>query len=110
MLETLRAFVLAESPSTEKAAADRCAEIVAAEWCKRAVDVALIPQKSRGNHIRIEWKPSGARSKEQLFVLGHYDTVYASGTLQKMPFRLSAGKAFGPGVFDMKAGIVQALF
>src|SRR5262249_2303283 len=46
----------------------------------------------------------------QLLVLGHYDTVYATGTLEKMPFRIAGGKAFGPGAFDMKAGIVQALF
>jgi glutamate carboxypeptidase len=42
--------------------------------------------------------------------LVHYDTVYASGTLAKMPFRMAGRKALGPGVFDMKAGIVQALF
>src|SRR4029077_14730871 len=46
----------------------------------------------------------------QLLVLGHYDTVYSTGTLASMPFRISAGKAYGPGVFDMKAGLVQALF
>ena len=51
-----------------------------------------------------------ARPAGQLLVLGHYDTVYASGTLRRMPFRVKSGKAFGPGVFDMKAGIVQALF
>jgi len=110
MLETLRSFTLAESPSTEKAAADHCAEIIAAEWRKREVNVALVPQKSRGNHIRIEWKPAGISSKGQLLVLGHYDTVYSTGTLQKMPFRISEDKAYGPGVFDMKAGIVQALY
>ena len=110
MLEVLREFVLTESPSTEKAAADRCAEIVAAEWHKRDVKVSLLPQESRGNHIRVEWKPSGAKPTGQLLVLGHYDTVYASGTLEKMPFRVNRGKASGPGVFDMKAGIVQALF
>ena len=43
-------------------------------------------------------------------MLGHYDTVYSSGTLSKMPFRVTGGKAYGPGIFDMKAGIVQALF
>src|SRR5207245_3220578 len=36
--------------------------------------------------------------------------VYSGGTLRKMPFRISRGKAYGPGIFDMKAGIVQALF
>jgi glutamate carboxypeptidase len=43
-------------------------------------------------------------------VLGHLDTVYALGTLRNMPFRLARGRAFGPGVFDMKAGLVIALF
>ncbi len=110
MLEVLREFTLAESPSTEKAAADRCAEIIAAEWRKRDVAVSLIPQTSRGNHIRVEWKPQNAKAAGQLLILGHYDTVYATGTLEKMPFGVDGGKAYGPGVFDMKAGIVQALF
>jgi glutamate carboxypeptidase len=109
MLRTLRAFTLAESPSTEKPAADRCAELIAVEWRNRNVRVDLLRQKSRGNHIRIEWRAASKRSG-QLFVLGHYDTVYATGTLRKMPFAIHSGKVFGPGVFDMKAGIVQALF
>lgn len=111
MLGVLRDFILAESPSTEKAPADRCAELIASEWRKRDARVELVPQKVRGNHIRIECKPAAAaKSSGQLLVLGHYDTVYGTGTLRKMPFRTSGQKIFGPGVFDMKAGIVQALF
>ena len=111
MLDVLRAFTLAESPSTEKIPADRCAELIAAEWRKRDVRVELIAQKIRGNHNRIEYQPTAARkSSGQLLVLGHYDTVYATGTLDKMPFSASGSKIYGPGVFDMKAGIVQALF
>ncbi|PYY03523.1 MAG: hypothetical protein DMG69_32420 [Acidobacteria bacterium] len=56
------------------------------------------------------YAPNKSRSSGQLLVLGHYDTVYSTGTLAKMPFRLEGGKAYGPGTFDMKAGIVQALF
>ncbi len=59
---------------------------------------------------RITWQPQKSRTAGQLLVLGHYDTVYATGALAKMPFRISAGKVRGPGTFDMKAGIVQALF
>jgi glutamate carboxypeptidase len=110
MLTALRAFVLAESPSLEKAPADRCCAIVAAEWRKRGARVERLPQKHRGDHLRITWQPQKSRIVGQLLVLGHYDTVYASGTLAKMPFRISAGKVYGPGAFDMKAGIVQALF
>jgi glutamate carboxypeptidase len=43
-------------------------------------------------------------------VLGHLDTVYPLGTITKMPFRVSGARAFGPGSFDMKGGLVQALF
>jgi glutamate carboxypeptidase len=110
MIRTLESFVRAESPSTEKAAADACARLIAAEWRRRGVSVELVEQKHRGPHLRITVAPGKTKSRSQLLVLGHYDTVYASGTLAKMPFRTTAGRVFGPGVFDMKAGIVQALF
>jgi glutamate carboxypeptidase len=110
MLSLLRMFVVAESPSLEKSPADRCCSILAEEWRKHGTRVQRIAQKHRGDHLRITWRPHKSRSAGQLLVLGHYDTVYATGTLAKMPFRVSAGKAYGPGTFDMKAGIVQALF
>jgi glutamate carboxypeptidase len=110
MLSMLRAFVVAESPTLEKFPADHCCGIIAEEWRKHGTRVQRIAQKHRGDHLRITWQPQRSRSAGQLLVLGHYDTVYATGTLAKMPFRVSAGKAYGPGTFDMKAGIVQALF
>src|SRR6266852_3703896 len=110
MLSVLRTFVLAESPSLEKSAADRCCAIIAAQCRKHGGRVERLAQKHRGDHLRITWQPPQSRPAGQLLVLGHYDTVYATGTLAKMPFRVSAGKAHGPGTFDMKAGIVQALF
>jgi glutamate carboxypeptidase len=110
MLEILRQLTLFESPSLDKVPADRCCEFLAGLWSQRGVPVEVIPQKLRGNHLRIIYSPAAARPKSQLLVLGHYDTVYPVGSLARMPFRISAGKASGPGVFDMKAGIVQALF
>jgi glutamate carboxypeptidase len=110
MLATLRTFVETESPSLEKSAANACCSVVAEEWRKRGVRVELLAQKERGDHLRITYWPNKTRPAGQLLVLGHYDTVYSSGTLRQMPFRVSAGKAYGPGVFDMKAGIVQALY
>src|SRR5882762_1850408 len=110
MLATLRQFVTAESPSLEKAAADRCCGIIAAEWNKHGARVERIAQKHRGDLLRITYKPNKPRLSSQLLVLGHYDTVYSTGTLAKMPFRIKGGKAYGPGTFDMKAGIVQALY
>jgi len=110
MLRVLGKFVRAESPSTDKSAADACARVIAAEWRKRDVRVELLEQKHRGAHLRITRASDDAKSRGQILVLGHYDTVYARGTLARMPFQVRAGRVFGPGVFDMKGGIVHALF
>jgi glutamate carboxypeptidase len=110
MLATLKHLVTAESPSLEKVPADRCCGLLAADWRKRGASVERIAQKHRGDHLRVTWSPQKSRPAGQFLVLGHYDTVYSSGSLAKMPFRISSGKAYGPGIFDMKAGIVQALF
>ena len=109
MLDTLRQLTLIESPSLEKNHADRCANSLADEWQLRGARIQLIPQRHRGDHVRAVWNPSSSPAS-QLLVLGHYDTVYPTGTLSKMPFRMAGNKAYGPGTFDMKAGIVQALF
>ena len=114
MLSVLRAYVVNESPSLEKAAVDRCCAVIAKPWRNlKGARIERIAQRHHGDHLRITWTVQASASKRptgQLLVLGHYDTVYASGTLRKMPFRISGGKAYGPGTFDMKAGIVQALF
>lgn len=110
MLAVLQRFVNAESPSLEKTAADHCSGVIAEEWRKRGFRVERVYQKHRGDHLRVTHAANKSRSRGQLLVLGHYDTVYPTGTLAKIPFRLSGGKAYGPGAFDMKAGIVQAIF
>jgi glutamate carboxypeptidase len=110
MLETLRELTLRESPSLEKQPADQCCRLLADLWLERGAIVEILRNERRGDHLRVVWNPAGSRSKSQLLVLGHYDTVYPTGTLAKMPFRVSGRKAYGPGTFDMKAGIVQALF
>lgn len=109
MVRLLAQFVRCESPSREKAAVDRFGKIVAAEFRKRGAKIRFSRQRSRGNHIRAEiWMGKG-RAAGQILVLGHLDTVYPLGTLRRMPFRISGGRAWGPGSFDMKGGIVLAL-
>ena len=110
MLDLLREITLLESPSTEKAPADRCCGFLADQWMLRGGIIHILKQARRGNHLRVVWPPTANRPKGQLLVLGHYDTVYPTGSLGKMPFRIAGGRVFGPGTFDMKAGIVQAMF
>ena len=110
MTRLLGKFVRAESPSFDKAAVDRFGRIVAAEWKRRGARVTLLRQRERGDHIRVEWPPRMNRGRGQILVLGHLDTVYPSGTIAQVPFRVSRGRAWGPGTFDMKGGLVIALF
>lgn len=94
----------------DKPAVDRFGKRVAAEWRRRGASVTLLRQRERGNHVRAEWNPREKRAKGQILVLGHLDTVYELRTLARMPFRLSRARAYGPGAFDMKGGLVIAMF
>ena len=110
MLRLLGRFVRAESPSFDKAAVDRFGRIVAAEWRNRGARVRFLRQRRRGDHIRTELWLGRGRPAGQILILGHLDTVYDLGTLARMPFRVSRGRAYGPGSYDMKSGLVIALF
>ena len=109
MVRLLGRFVRCESPSGDKAGVDRFGGMVAREWRRRGAKVKILEQRLRGNHLRIEWPQWTGRSGGQILVLGHLDTVYPIGTIAKMPFRVRGGRAWGPGTFDMKGGLVLAL-
>lgn len=109
MTRLLGQFVRCESPSHQKSAVDRMGEIVVREWRKRGARVQIIRQKTSGNHVRAELWFGKHKPTRQVLAIGHLDTVYPLGTLSKMPFRVSDGRAYGPGTFDMKAGLVFAL-
>src|ERR1700751_1944127 len=100
MLRTLETFVRTESPSTEKAAADACAQVIAAEWSKRRVRGESLEQKHRGGHLPISAVTGNTKPGSQVLVLGDYGTVCASGTLAKMPVRPAGGLVYDAGVFD----------
>ncbi len=116
MLRLLKRFVRSESPTDSKPAVDQFGRMVAAEWRKRGAQVEYLSRKREGNHVRVRWPATRLRagqnlgSSAQILVLGHLDTVYEVGTIRNMPFRVARGRAFGPGVFDMKGGLLIALF
>src|SRR5579863_7591471 len=116
MLRLLKRFVLCESPTDSKLPVDRFGRLVAAEWEKRGAKIEFFRQRRAGNHVRVAWPAIPPRRLEidaragQILVLGHLDTVYELGTIKKMPFRVARDRAFGPGIFDMKGGLVIALF
>ena len=108
MLAMLKRLVELESPSTDKAAIDRLGGALAEELAASGAQVTHVPADRHGDHLRAI---AGDSSDEgQILILGHMDTVWELGTLQAMPFRVENGVAYGPGTFDMKAGLVQLAF
>src|SRR5271156_942545 len=104
----LRELVTVESPSEDKAAVDR-AGVLAAGWAVAlGGKVKRHKQKAFGDVLELRF--GSTRSKRgRALLLGHLDTVWPMGTLAKMPWREEDGKLCGPGVLDMKAGVVMAL-
>jgi glutamate carboxypeptidase len=108
MLEMIADLVQVESPTEDRGAVNRCVRLVE-KWIR--VDGAKSKQSrqsSAGDLLVGRFGP-GRSNLKPLMLLGHLDTVWPLGTLRKMPFRLRAGRAWGPGVLDMKAGIVMAV-
>jgi len=116
MLALLKRLVETESPSHDKAAVDRVGTLVREECCRLGAKVKVHPQTETGNVVEARWAGPHSRSLSQeergtnsILLLAHMDTVFPLGTLEKMPFYEKDGKVFGPGVSDMKGGIVVAL-
>lgn len=105
MLEMLEQFVSVESPSSETAATARCADLIASTGEKFLGEKPEILTNIGRSHVR--WR-FGEQPKVML--LGHFDTVWSLGTIERWPFSVDGTRATGPGIFDMKAGIVQGLF
>ena len=108
MLARLRQLVSIESPSDNKAAVDNAVALVA-NWCRELGGrVKLHRQRQHGDLLEARFGPVRSPVKPVL-LLGHLDTVWPLGTLKTMPCRLAEGRLWGPGVLDMKAGVVMAL-
>jgi glutamate carboxypeptidase len=106
IVETIRELVSIESPSDNKAALDTLAEIIAAKFETLGGRPTIHKQHAAGNHVQVDF---GARDQKPVLLLGHYDTVYAMGTLATMPCRVADGRVWGPGSLDMKGGIALML-
>lgn len=101
LLGFVERLVAVESPSDDVAAANRCGALLAAELEALGMDVARVPAAGAGDHVRA----SVGNGPRQVLLLGHFDTVWPAGQLEKMPLERKDGRLYGPGVFDMKAGI-----
>lgn len=103
LVETTRHLVTAESPTADLDACARCADVaagLAADWLGAPGRV-----ESHGGRPVLRW----GSERPAVLVLGHLDTVWPQGTLQRLPWAVDGDRMTGPGVFDMKAGVAQTL-
>ena len=109
LMRCLRHAVEIESPSQDKAAIDRMADFFAREFSTRGAKVQVLDHPTAGSAVMAEfWK--GTSGAKPILLLGHLDTVWETGTLAEMPYHVRAGRAYGPGIYDMKSGIVCGLW
>jgi glutamate carboxypeptidase len=106
----IRELVECESPSDHPPSVDRFVELL-----RSKLDGAKIRTFSGGRfgrHLRAEFTLPGPRKRRDgwILALGHSDTVWPLGALAQRPFREKSGRLWGPGVLDMKSGIVFFLF
>jgi glutamate carboxypeptidase len=105
LVRDLQTLVGIESPSDDPARVTQAAEWVRDRLRERGVPAELRPCPPRGDALLA----SVAFRDGATLLLGHLDTVWPAGTLAGMPWRLEGSRASGPGVFDMKAGVVVGM-
>ena len=104
MLADLELLVNTESPSFDVARLAASALVLAGVMERRLGSPPLIIDGPAGPHVH--WSGGGS---PKVLIVGHHDTVFPVGSCAARPFSVADGRATGPGVFDMKAGIVQAV-
>ena len=107
MIDRIRNLVEMESPSQDKAAVDRVTKLVAV-WCRGLGGrVEFHRHFGFGDSLEARFGPVRSTQKPVL-LLGHLDTVWDVGTIASMPWQADGERISGPGVLDMKAGVVMA--
>lgn len=102
----LEQMVMLESPSYDKPRVDRFARFLGQRFSEIGGVVDYVPADRFGDHLRVQF---AGRSSNRVMLLGHTDTVWPAGEIDRRPFKVDGSRALGPGVFDMKAGIVLML-
>lgn len=106
MLDLLERWVNHDSPTFDKASVDALGHQIADTFSNLGAAVEAQPQSEFGDHYRVVWG-EGAR---QILLLAHFDTVWPIGEAARRPFTVRDGRASGPGINDMKGGLLIGLY
>jgi glutamate carboxypeptidase len=107
-LEDLASLVNVDCGSYSKAGVDLVGQWTARFLERLGANVEIRPHATLGDTVvgTLEGRPGGPR----VLLIGHLDTVFPEGTARARPFRVDAGVATGPGVTDMKSGLLAGLY
>lgn len=108
MIRLLESMVKVESPSDQPGTQHEIREVIGTELEQLGFRVYRLPGRNSGGMLYASY-PGRTRAAKAQLMLGHYDTVWPLGTLENMPFEVDGDIIRGPGVYDMKGGITQAL-
>jgi glutamate carboxypeptidase len=108
VLARARRYVEYETPSRAEAAIVELAEVIAGDIasCGGVVERHDVPGYGRNLTARIAGREDGL---DPVLVMAHIDTVHPIGTLAERPFRIEDGRAFAPGIYDMKGGLAAVI-
>jgi glutamate carboxypeptidase len=106
-LRDLETLVNPDSGTHHKAGVDAVVRVVRERMREFGAEVLDFPQEKYGDCLYARWRGCG---KARVVLIGHTDTVYPEGTVAQYPFRREGSRAFGPGVIDMKSGLLDALY
>jgi glutamate carboxypeptidase len=111
MIELLGRLVDTDSGSYDKEGVARAGQIIRGHLEARGISCEEVPQADGSFSVKAIVRPRGVvADNAHVLLLGHRDTVFPKGTAAERPFRVEGECAYGPGVADMKAGLVMNSF
>ncbi|MBV8184712.1 MAG: M20/M25/M40 family metallo-hydrolase, partial [Hyphomicrobiales bacterium] len=110
MIELLAELVNTDSGSYDKQGVDAAGEVLKRYFVTQGLALETIPQPQYGDQIRATLDHPTSNDRRPIILMGHRDTVFPKGEPKRRPFRIENGRGYGPGVCDMKAGLVMNAF
>ncbi|MFI5012468.1 MAG: M20 family metallopeptidase [Hyphomicrobiales bacterium] len=110
MVKLLAELVNTDSGSYDKAGVDAAGEVLKRYFTAQGLALETIPQPRYGDQIRAMLDHPHSNDRRPIVLMGHRDTVFPKGEPVRRPFRIEDGRGYGPGVCDMKAGLVMNAF
>lgn len=107
MLHFLEQIVNIDSGSHIKSGIDEISGLLKVKFERLGFIVEVVEEKAHGNHLVIQHRDA---VQPEIIIIGHMDTVFPEGTAKRRPFTMKDGRAYGPGVIDMKASLVELIY